>query len=210
MPTNSSRVHLDRFVRQASASVPDGSLVLDAGAGEGQYRTLLGAHRYESADFEQEADKTYQRNTYVCDLGSIPVEDDRFDLVVMTQVLEHLPDPIGVLREMRRVLKPGARIWASTPLFFEEHDQPYDFYRYTQFGLRHIFVTAGFGDLRLNWLEGYAGTVAYELNVAARSVRSRPVRTVLRALSGLGAEVDVRRRITSVGHPKNYTMVATA
>ena len=56
----------------------------------------------------------------------------------------------------------------SGPLFYEEHEQPYDFYRYTQFGLRYLFSSAGFIIERLAWLEGYLGTVGYQLNTMAR------------------------------------------
>lgn len=212
--TNSSRVYLNQFVERAAASVPSGSLILDAGAGNSIHRRHFTNHRYESADFAK-VDKPYAPDlTYVCDLSSIPVEDDRYDLVVLTQVLEHLPEPQKVLVEMRRVLKPGASIWASCPLFYEEHEQPYDFYRYTQFSLRWQFEQAGFATPELDWLEGYLMTVGYELEVAERAlprkVWTAPFRAGLRAACEGFARADLRRKITSVGHPKNYTVVATA
>lgn len=46
----------------------------------------------------------------------------------------------------------------SAPLFYEEHETPYDFYRYTQFGVRHLMETTGFVIERLDWLEGYFGS----------------------------------------------------
>ena len=193
-------------------SVPDGAFVLDAGAGHGPYRRHFAHARYEAADFEQVPGKDYSGNHYVCDLSSIPVEDERYDLVFLSQVLEHLPHPNVVLAELRRVLKPGGRLWASAPLFYEEHEGPYDFYRYTQFGLRRLFEQSGFKDLQIDWLEGYLGTVSYEFEVAARALeRSRlsPARRVLHGLSAVAARADVRYRITSVGHPKNYTVIAS-
>jgi SAM-dependent methyltransferase len=210
---NSSRVHLDAFVAQAAQRVSSGDFVLDAGAGHGPYRHHFAHARYESADFQQVEGKTYGQIDYVCDLARIPVEDDRFSLVLLNQVLEHLPEPGSVLAELRRVLKPDGEIWASTPLFYEEHDTPYDFYRYTQFGLRHLFERAGFRDVRIAWLEGYLGTVSYELDVAARAVGGgvkAPLRRALWLASGLAARADVRRKRTNIGHPKNYTIIATA
>jgi SAM-dependent methyltransferase len=209
-PLNSSRVHLDRFLRRAAASVPADSIVLDAGAGNAFYRDHFGHTQYETADFMR-VDKPYAPDiTYVCDLASIPVENDRFDLVVLTQVLEHLPEPVAVLREMRRVLRPGRCIWASCPLFYEEHEQPYDFYRYTQFALRRMFADAGFEDPEIEWLEGYLGTVGYELDVASRAL-PRTLLVGKAALNGaaeLCARRDVRHKRTDRGHPKNYTIVA--
>jgi ubiquinone/menaquinone biosynthesis C-methylase UbiE len=139
-PLNASRVHLDDFIRAAGEATPAGALVLDAGAGDSAYRHHFSHARYESADFMQ-VDKEYAPDiTYVGDLSSIAVEDSRFDMILMTQVLEHLPEPMTVLREMRRVIKPGGQIWASCPFYYEEHEQPYDFYRYTQFALRRMFT----------------------------------------------------------------------
>lgn len=208
---NSSRVYLDAFARRAATSVPEGALVLDAGAGHGPYRNYFAHARYEAADFEQVPGKDYLGNHYVCDLSSIPVEDERYDLVFLSQVLEHLPHPELVLVELRRVLKAGGRLWASAPLFYEEHERPYDFFRYTQFGLRRLFEESGFKDLQIDWLEGYLGTISYELDVAARALeRSRlsPAGRVMRGLSAVAGRADLRYRITSVGHPKNYTVIA--
>jgi SAM-dependent methyltransferase len=210
---NSSRVYLDGFARRAGTSVPDGALVLDAGAGQGPYRKYFAHTRYEAADFEQVPGKDYAGNHYVCDLSSIPVEDGRYDLVFLSQVLEHLPHPDVVLAELRRVLKSGGQLWASAPLFYEEHERPYDFFRYTQFGLRRLFEDSGFKHLQIDWLEGYLGTVSYELDVAARALertRLSPARRLMRGLSALAARADLRYRITSVGHPKNYTIIASA
>ena len=208
---NSSRVHLDAFARRAAASVPSGALVLDAGAGRGPYRAHFMHTQYEAADFEHVPGKSYDGNHYVCDLAAIPVERDRYDLVLLSQVLEHLPDPAAVLNELHRVLKPGGQIWASAPLFYEEHELPYDFYRYTQFGLRYLFEQSGFKDLRIEWLEGYLATVSYQLDVGARALPGRRwslPRNAVRGLSVLAARADLRYRVTTVGHPKNYTVIA--
>jgi SAM-dependent methyltransferase len=201
-------------VAAAGADVPDGGRILDAGAGNGLYRHHFAHAEYEAADFEAVPDKEYAYNHYVCDLAAIPVDDDRYDVVLLSQVLEHLPEPLAVLSELRRVLKPEGRIFASAPLFYEEHEQPYDFYRYTQFGLRRLFEEAGFHGLTIDWLEGYLGTVSYQLDVFARALegtnRWRRGAPVVRRLSVASARADVRKKITNLGHPKNYTVVAKA
>jgi SAM-dependent methyltransferase len=210
---NSSRVYLDAFVRRAAGTVGAGALVLDAGAGHSPYRDHFAHVTYETADFEKVPGKRYARSDYVCDLAEIPVEDDRYELVVLTQVLEHLREPSTVLIELRRVLKPGGRLWASTPLFYEEHDAPYDYFRYTQHGLRHLFDKAGFVDIDIEWLEGYLGTLSYEADVAARAVgdgRWWLLQRALWAVSGRLARADLRWKLTGVGHPKNHTVIATA
>jgi len=139
---NSPRIWMDREIESFGKSLPEGSLVLDAGAGKQAYRGKFAHCRYEAADFEK-VDKTYAKSTYVCDIKAIPVEDGRFDAILFTQVMEHLPDPQAAAREFHRVLKPGGRILYTGPFWYEEHEQPYDFYRYTQFGVRQVFGQAG-------------------------------------------------------------------
>src|SRR5687768_9225332 len=164
---NSSRVCLHRENEAFSKTVPEGAMVLDAGAGNQPYRQLFMHCTYEAADFEK-VDKPYAKSTYVCDLAHIPVEDGRFDVVIFNQVMEHLPDPLSVLKELARVLKPGGRMICTAPLFYEEHEEPYDFFRYTQFAWRHLIREAGLTLERLDWMEGYMGTVAYQLETSAK------------------------------------------
>jgi SAM-dependent methyltransferase len=224
---NSSRVHLRRVNSEFAASVTPDMFVLDAGAGEQPYRDLFSHARYEAADFEK-VDKPYAKSTYVCDLAAIPVEDARFDRIVFNQVLEHIPEPIAVLRELRRVTKPGGQIICTCPLFYGEHEQPYDYYRYTQFAHRHLFATAGWRIERLEWMEGYFGTLSYQFRMMSRAIPLTPVpgapvlatilgwplqlvvRLVAGPLSLAFGLLDLFARETRSGMPKNYVVVATA
>lgn len=222
---NSSRIWLHRELTRFAAGLPDAAAVLDAGSGDQVYKAIFARQSYESADFEK-VDKAYSPSTYVCDLRSIPVEAGRYDAVVFTQVMEHLPDPAAVLAELHRVMKPGAVLFYSGPLYYEEHEQPYDFYRYTQFGLRHLFSQAGFGVQDLRWLEGYLGTAAHQMRMIRKGIPLAPSRigggagawllVVLLALLHLPLKVaasiaqrcDARFRYTEAGHPKNYLLIA--
>lgn len=221
---NSSRTWLQRENAAFAATLPTGSTVLDAGAGPQPYRHLFQHCRYEAADFEK-VDKPYAKSTYVCDLASIPVESERFDAVIFNQVMEHLPDPLKVLRELRRVLKPGGTMICTAPLFYEEHEQPYDFYRYTQFGWKYLLGEAGFSIRRLDWMEGYLGTVAYQLESAAAYLPHSPSKLgkgflafaaapvilaskiAFRALAKLLYRLDEDHRYTMRGMPKNYVAI---
>jgi SAM-dependent methyltransferase len=224
---NSSRVYLRRFLGRAGRAVQPGELVLDAGAGRAQYRDLFSHARYETADFLAVKGKTYAQPDYVCDLADIPVDDARFDHVVLTQVLEHLPEPAAVLAELHRVLKPGGTLWLTAPLFYAEHEAPYDFYRYTRFGLRHLLDGVGFDVVEIAWMEGYLGTLSYQARVMSKALPSSwgdygggpkglllalaakvAVRVGRHAADGL-ARLDLRFKIVGRGLPKNYQVVAT-
>jgi len=222
---NSSRHRLWQENAAFAASIPDGSFVLDAGSGNAPYRDLFRHAHYESADFEK-VDKKYSPSTYVCDLKSIPVGDGRFEFVIFNQVMEHLPDPQPVVAELHRVLKMGGMLIYTGPLFYEEHEQPYDFYRYTQFGLRHLFGSAGFTIERLDWLEGYFGTVGYQLNRMYQYLPWRPrelgqgaagyllaplmgvLKLFFAACSILFHRMEKRHKYRLRGYPKNYVLIA--
>lgn len=221
---SSSRTYLDNFARRAGESVPVGECVLDAGAGSSPYAKWFAHAAYESADHEQ--DEAARRLDYECDLTRLPVEDGRYVLVFLSQVLEHVPSPEAVVAEMARVLKPGGSLWLSAPLFYQEHEQPYDFFRYTQFGLTHLLGLAGMQVERIDWLEGYLGTLGYQMRMASRELpvdaRSfgggsrglaiagsmRVARPVLGRAGGVLDRLDRRHRITDRGMPKNYAVIA--
>lgn len=216
---NSSRVHLLNYNQEFASTIEEGSTVLDAGAGSSPYKSLFAHTKYESAD------KFNDSCTYCCDINSIPVEDDRFNYILLNQVLEHLPEPKIALNELNRVLKPGGKIIITVPFFYQEHEKPYDFFRYTQFGLRHLLEESGYEIKRLEWLEGYFGTVAYQLKMAQQylplSVDSNknigqliyfPLLLICRVafflLSAVFYRLDTKFKFTNMGYPKNYVVIA--
>ncbi|HET8581144.1 MAG TPA: class I SAM-dependent methyltransferase [Candidatus Paceibacterota bacterium] len=75
----------------------------------------------------------------VGDAHDLPFEDATFECIVCTEVLEHLHTPERALSEMRRVLKENGRIILTTRFVFPIHDAPGDYYRYTEYGLAHLF-----------------------------------------------------------------------
>jgi len=148
---DSERAVVDQFILSIRAARP-GELLLDAGAGNFRFRdSLIGKdYIYESQDFEQVFDQnTRGQHTYVCDITSIPAESNRFGVVVCTQVLEHLPDPLGALKELARVLKPGGELFLTTNLLFPIHGAPYDFFRFTNFGLDYLCRESGFSNIEV-------------------------------------------------------------
>jgi SAM-dependent methyltransferase len=223
---NSSRTYLHRFVTRAGEAVEPGQLVLDAGAGRAPYRDLFGHARYETADFVSVKGKKYVQPDYVCDLAQIPVEDARFDHVLLTQVLEHIPEPPTVLAELHRVMKPGGTLWLTAPLFYAEHERPYDYFRYTRYGLRHLLEGAGFAVQEIEWMEGYLGTLSYQARLLSRSLPSsradygggmrglalastaKVSKRIARRASLALASLDLRYKLVGKGLPKNYQAVA--
>lgn len=72
------------------------------------------------------------------DVHRLPFRDETFDLVLCTEVLEHLHAPDSALREMHRVLKPRGKLILTTPFAYAIHYAPTDYWRYTRYGLARM------------------------------------------------------------------------
>jgi SAM-dependent methyltransferase len=88
----------------------------------------------------------------------IPAEAASFDCAICTAVLEHLEEPEQAVRECYRVLKPGGVAVYSVPFIWHLHEEPRDFYRFTKYGLTHIFTKVGFEVVELKPLSGFFTT----------------------------------------------------
>lgn len=75
----------------------------------------------------------------VGDAHSLPFEDNKFDIVLCTEVLEHLHTPEKAVSEMKRVLSPNGQLILTTRFIFPLHDAPNDYFRYTKYGLKYLF-----------------------------------------------------------------------
>jgi SAM-dependent methyltransferase len=137
------------WVTDRARSVAPGSRVLDVGAGTGPYRNLFGHCKYETQDFAQYdgykgPEGEYVKIDYASDITEIPVPDASFDVILCTEVLEHVPRPIEALREMARITKPGGRLFLTAPLGSGLHQEPYHFYGgYTDHWYRKFLTEFG-------------------------------------------------------------------
>jgi SAM-dependent methyltransferase len=113
--------------------------VLDFGCGGSPYRTLFPNAKYLRADVSG-TDLDY----LISKEGTIDASSGSCDLILSTQVLEHVSDPALYLKECFRLLKPGGRLLCSTHGMFEEHPCPNDWNRWTAQGFRRDLERAGF------------------------------------------------------------------
>ena len=132
------------FVIAAAQATAPGARVLDVGSGDAPYRELFAHAEYKTADWSQSPHEEASRSDFIAPADRLPVKDGEFDVVLCTQVLEHVPEPAAVLREFARVLGPGGRVYLTAPLVWELHELPHDYFRYTQPGLEHLLTQAGF------------------------------------------------------------------
>lgn len=80
---------------------------------------------------------------------ALPFENQSFDTILSFQVLEHLPTPQSLLEECHRILRNGGTLFLTVPFQWRVHEAPYDFFRYTRYGLEFMLKNAGFEEFRV-------------------------------------------------------------
>jgi len=151
----------DEWVKNQAKALPAGALVLDVGAGSCPYRRFFTHCQYKTQDFSQlQPDQLrygrYGQIDYVCDASSIPVDAGTFDAIICTEMLEHVPEPVKVLHEFGRILKPGGRLILTAPLGSGLHQEPHHYYGgYTPYWYQHFLPDAGFRDIRIDANGGF-------------------------------------------------------
>jgi SAM-dependent methyltransferase len=118
--------------------------VLDVGCGRKPYRSLTAATRYVGVDVDSPATRGHGDVDVFYDGRTLPFAGASFDGVLCSQVFEHVFAPREFLAELARVLRPGGTLLLTTPVAWDEHEQPHDFARYSSFGLRATLEAAGF------------------------------------------------------------------
>lgn len=174
-----SRRAILSFLEQETPSLT--GTVLDVGCGHQPYRSLLtaapGVDRYVGLDLPP---TRYQRPDVVWEGTAMPLRTSSVDSAVATELLEHVPDPLPLLREVRRVLRPGGRLLLTVPFLWPLHDVPDDELRYTPFRLERILGDAGFTDVSLRAMGGWDASLAQLLGLW---VRRRPMGRARKPLS---------------------------
>jgi SAM-dependent methyltransferase len=128
---------LARYIRQHTAGI-----VLDIGCADMAIRRELDTerHYYIGLDYPATAEGWYRTRPHVFGDGQrLPIRSDTIDVLLLANVLEHLPNPRACLAEVERVLSKGGICIAEVPFLYPIHDAPLDFTRWTSFGLENLF-----------------------------------------------------------------------
>ena len=191
----------DEWVRNALAAVPAGSRLLDAGAGEQQYRKYCAHLDYVSQDFSQydgqgngsglQMGQWDVRNIdIVSDICAIPEPDQAFDALLCTEVLEHLPKPVDALVEFSRLVRPGGMLILTAPFSSLTHFAPYHFATgFNRYFYEYHLEALGFEIRNMDPNGNYFEFVAQEL---------RRVQSVANSFCGQFSEKDQKRTTDAV------------
>jgi len=117
---------------------------LDVGCGTKPYEKLYSSSEYIGLEYDTPEYRASKSAEYFYDGETFPFSDGEFDSLVLNEVFEHVFNPECFLNEINRVLKKGGNILLTMPFVWDEHEQPYDFARYSSFGIRSLLERHGF------------------------------------------------------------------
>jgi len=171
---------VNNFVKEELRSIRPGMIVLDAGCGDQRYKKVLpNGVAYVGLDYEEtrilyysDAPEPHIKAT----VESMPSDSNYYDVILCTEVMEHVESIYCALKEMKRVLKPGGKIIITVPFIFPEHNSPYDFRRFTYYGIINECNDVGFKLIHSERLGG-GGSVFFEIFI--RLVHSKLRSTVI-------------------------------
>jgi SAM-dependent methyltransferase len=117
---------------------------LDVGCGQKPYRELFECTEYIGLELDSPANRANKKADYFYNGLLFPFKDEEFDSVITNQVLEHVFNPTEFLAEVNRVLKQQGILLLTVPFVWDEHEQPFDYARYSSFGIRDLLEKHGF------------------------------------------------------------------
>lgn len=119
--------------------------LLDLGCGEKPYKLIYDAICEHSVGVDVQTCVHEQKYVDVfANADNLPFEDDCFDTVLCTNVLEHVANAEKAFQEISRVLKKDGYLIMAVPFLYPVHEAPYDYYRYTRFGIEYQLMKNGF------------------------------------------------------------------
>ncbi|NQV01224.1 MAG: class I SAM-dependent methyltransferase [Bacteroidia bacterium] len=157
----------------------------DLGCGEMPYKDFFLNHadQYIGVDW---SDTFHKANPDIAaDLNKVlPIDSEVADTVVSLSVLEHLNEPQMMLNEAHRILKPGGAIVLQVPFQWHIHESPYDYFRYTPYGLKYLFEKAGFKHVIIEPTGGFFTMLTMKINYFSTRLipRSKAIRWIITAL----------------------------
>lgn len=154
------RKRLYKAVQQKSPLIK--GKILDLGCGSKPYKNLfINATEYIGVDIDNPGhDHSKEDIDVYYDGKTIPFENGYFDGVFFSEVLEHVFNPDEILKEINRVLNVNGYLLLTCPFAWDEHEIPYDFGRYTSFGIKHVLEKNNFEIIESNKIGHFTEVLA--------------------------------------------------
>jgi len=107
-------------------------------------RCILATSARMTVEIETTVHREVSKADFFYDGTKFPFNNNEFDSIVTNQVFEHVFNPDSFLNEINRVLKKNGILLLTVPFVWDEHEQPYDFARYSSFGIKSVLEKNGF------------------------------------------------------------------
>jgi len=117
---------------------------LDIGCGSKPYKSLYKSSEYVGLEFDTPENRRIKNADYFYDGNTFPFNEDDFDSIVASEVFEHVFNPDNFLDEIHRILKKDGKLFMTMPFVWDEHEQPFDYARYSSYGIKAILEKHGF------------------------------------------------------------------
>ncbi len=140
----------------------------------------------------------------LADVSDLPVKDEVADIVVSFYLLEHVNNPQKVIMEKYRILKKGGELFMLVPLYWEEHEQPYDFFRFTRYGIEVLLKNAGFKEIIIKELNTSPSIIGMNLTIF---FNKRVTRFMIPILNYLFLTLELRNQKKAKLTGKNFSNV---
>lgn len=200
---------VSRLVADLTASWYDANLkefakgsLLDLGCGKaplyGTYEQLV--EKVTLADWAN----SWHENPHldvICDITKkLPFDDESFDTVILSDVLEHIPNPSEVMSEVSRILKPDGFALINTPFMYLLHEFPHDYHRYTEFMLERLVKESGMEVVKV---EALGGGYAVLIDLTSKLLGGRRAKLIQR----VGPKLLSKKLKKRNEFPLSYAMV---
>ncbi len=157
----------------------------DLGCGEKPYESffLESADKYLGVDWSNTPHQL--KAEIIADLNKpLPIESEVADVVISISTLEHLCEPQIMLSEAYRILKPGGTMLLQVPWQWWIHESPYDYYRYSPYGLKYLFDKTGFNSITVEPIAGFFSTMVLKTNYFTLNLLKiwKPLRAVIKCI----------------------------
>jgi len=142
------RYFVDEFFCRHVPMLPSGGVVLDVGGVRTQKRGQFDIGQYDLSVVYANCSPLRHPDVQA-DAAHLPLSAERFDAAICSELLEHVPEPMAVVEEIYRVLKPGGVVLICVPFLYPMHPDPFDYGRYTDLYWRENLTRLGFVDLTI-------------------------------------------------------------